>query len=459
MKKKFRIKKFTLVEMIIIVVVIALLTGIALPKFKGIQDNAKVSAMDQDLDTLEKATEEYNIHNGEYPLKSDKTSITNQTLLDTLDGIDDDGSEVYEIDMNKLKPYVEQLKYTDPTVDLYLYSTKTNIAINKQGKKDSDGVIHHILNGINLSSIYVEEFGANGNDEADDTEAIQKAVNSNYDIIKLSKGEYLVNKNIEIPSNKRIVGQGNESIIKLIGNSGNIDILTSKNTQNVALKNFKLDGNKDGYSDSSAWTTCVRFEKCTNLNFSDLTVTGGLIEGIYIYDSSNIRLNNLYTYENGYYRSDASGLHLDTSRNVTLSNLLTVNNGFHGLILSCTSNANINNVITKNNGWDGIRVQWESNSNNFSDIQSSNNSRGIYFTTNSNDNKIVKSIFDNNKFNGITLNVSEGIFLDTVYSMNNAQYGFYAIDSSDTATYNKLTFLNNGEGDYYLEGSATLTSK
>ena len=46
MKKKFNIKKFTLIELIIVIVVIGLLAGMSLPKFIGVTKDAKVAAMD-----------------------------------------------------------------------------------------------------------------------------------------------------------------------------------------------------------------------------------------------------------------------------------------------------------------------------------------------------------------------------------------------------------------------------
>lgn len=124
----------------------------ALPKFIGVERDAKVSAMDQDLDTLEKIVQLYNSDKGEYPLKATKVTISDQTLKDTLSKINDDSSEVYEIDIDKIKPYLERLKFNDSTADTYLYSTKTGTAINKQGKMDSNNNIHYILNtNVNLN--------------------------------------------------------------------------------------------------------------------------------------------------------------------------------------------------------------------------------------------------------------------------------------------------------------------
>lgn len=145
-EKKLNIKQFTLIELIIVIVVIGLLAGMALPKFIGVERDSKVAAMDQDLDVLEKAVQLYNSDKGEYPLKATKITISDQNLKSTLTKVNDDGSQVYEIDMDKIQSYLEKLKFTDPTTDTYLYSTKTGVAIYKQGKIDSNENIHYILN-------------------------------------------------------------------------------------------------------------------------------------------------------------------------------------------------------------------------------------------------------------------------------------------------------------------------
>ena len=145
LKSKLKTKQFTLIELIIVIVVIGLLAGMALPKFIGTTKDAKVSAMDQDLDVLEKAVDLYVSDNdGSYPFTGGKVSVTAQTLKDTLDTIGDDGSQVYTLDIDKLKPYITNLKYTG---EEYEYSTISNTAINPAGKIDSNGITHHILDG------------------------------------------------------------------------------------------------------------------------------------------------------------------------------------------------------------------------------------------------------------------------------------------------------------------------
>ncbi len=59
---------FTLLELMIVITIIALILGIALPRFKGIQDQGKIAKAKGELRTLQTAVESYYIHNSNtYP--------------------------------------------------------------------------------------------------------------------------------------------------------------------------------------------------------------------------------------------------------------------------------------------------------------------------------------------------------------------------------------------------------
>jgi ornithine carbamoyltransferase len=60
-------KGFTLIEMLIVIAVISILIGIALPRFKGMQDEGNIAKAKGELRTLQTAVESYRIHNTAYP--------------------------------------------------------------------------------------------------------------------------------------------------------------------------------------------------------------------------------------------------------------------------------------------------------------------------------------------------------------------------------------------------------
>ena len=57
------IRGFTLIEMMIVIVVIAILIGVLLPQFRGTQDEASIQRARSELRTLATAIESYYIHN------------------------------------------------------------------------------------------------------------------------------------------------------------------------------------------------------------------------------------------------------------------------------------------------------------------------------------------------------------------------------------------------------------
>lgn len=60
-------KGFTLIELLIVIAVISILIGIALPRFRGMQEEGKIAQAKGELRTLQTAMESYCIHNGSYP--------------------------------------------------------------------------------------------------------------------------------------------------------------------------------------------------------------------------------------------------------------------------------------------------------------------------------------------------------------------------------------------------------
>ncbi|MDP3730515.1 MAG: prepilin-type N-terminal cleavage/methylation domain-containing protein [Candidatus Omnitrophota bacterium] len=59
----FSRKGFTLLELLIVIAVIAILVGIALPKFKGMHDEGNIAKAKGELRTLQTAVESYIMHN------------------------------------------------------------------------------------------------------------------------------------------------------------------------------------------------------------------------------------------------------------------------------------------------------------------------------------------------------------------------------------------------------------
>ena len=78
--KRQRAMAFTLIEMMIVVMVIAILIGVLLPNFRGTQDEANTQRARSEMRTVATALESYYIHNSNaYP--SALTSLTTASPL------------------------------------------------------------------------------------------------------------------------------------------------------------------------------------------------------------------------------------------------------------------------------------------------------------------------------------------------------------------------------------------
>ncbi|MFA6320372.1 MAG: type II secretion system protein [Candidatus Omnitrophota bacterium] len=71
----FKKKGFTIIELLIVIAVIGILVGIALPRFRGMQDEGNIAKAKAELKTLQTAIESYYSHNSNvYP-----TALANMT--------------------------------------------------------------------------------------------------------------------------------------------------------------------------------------------------------------------------------------------------------------------------------------------------------------------------------------------------------------------------------------------
>ena len=72
MRKMWKKKEgFTLIELLIVVAIIGILAGIAIPNFLGARNRARISRVFADLRTIGTALESYYVDNTEYPSEDD----------------------------------------------------------------------------------------------------------------------------------------------------------------------------------------------------------------------------------------------------------------------------------------------------------------------------------------------------------------------------------------------------
>ncbi len=66
---------FTIVELLIVIVVIAILASVSVVAYAGIQNRARFSAAAVDLRAFHFAMEQYNLDNGRYPLHTNRSDV------------------------------------------------------------------------------------------------------------------------------------------------------------------------------------------------------------------------------------------------------------------------------------------------------------------------------------------------------------------------------------------------
>ncbi|AHB42029.1 Type II secretion system protein G [Candidatus Saccharibacteria bacterium RAAC3_TM7_1] len=101
MKSRWSQKGFTIVELLIVIVVIAILAAITMVAYNGIQQRARDAQRKSDITALVKALEIYYINNGSYPLSSGSTSI-NSSWSTTADSS-------WQNLVNQLTPYISSV--------------------------------------------------------------------------------------------------------------------------------------------------------------------------------------------------------------------------------------------------------------------------------------------------------------------------------------------------------------
>jgi general secretion pathway protein G len=96
---------FTLIELLLVLVILAVLAAVVVPKFTNRSKDAKIKAATTDISMLETALDAYEVDNGGYPSTQDGL----QALLEAPSG-----------EKNWKGPYIKKLP-TDPWGDPYIY--------------------------------------------------------------------------------------------------------------------------------------------------------------------------------------------------------------------------------------------------------------------------------------------------------------------------------------------------
>ena len=197
-----------------------------------------------------------------------------------------------------------------------------------------------ILGSIGNNIKNVKNYGATGDGITDDTVAIANAIAKldNGDTLYFPEGVYRVS-NINLKSDMKVQGDGWCSVIKLLDHTSDfhnncLNIVGTKSNQikNIFIRDIKLDGNR--WADGE-------YKQASTGDSADQR-----LDGIHIRFASDIYVENVWMYNNGYH-----GCIMTYATNVVLDNCKVTDNGFrpihgHTHIYNCR----VSNCLCENNG-------------------------------------------------------------------------------------------------------------
>lgn len=296
--------------------------------------------------------------------------------------------------------------------------------------------------------INVKDYGAVGDGITNDTTSIQNAIAAipaTGGTVFFPKGTYVVDEALTLTvDNTTILGEGWNSIIKFAGGlTVNTDMISSNGINGISILNIALDGNIANNPQATVYTTCVHILNGTGHRIFNVSATGGNIEGIYLYNTTDSFIDNLLANGNGEFRVDASGLHLDTCQDCVVSNVVSNNNGFHGIILSTCSNIQVNNCVLNDNGFNGFMVQTGCSYINGSNIEVNNNFRGLYLRDYSDLCTFSNVTGIGNDTSGVVLDQATAISISGITSRNNDEYGIRMLSPDDELTVSGFKYRDN----------------
>ena len=139
--KSFHIKGFTLVELLIVVIILAILAAIIVPQFSASTNDAKAAALQSNLANISSAIEFYYQEHGEYPGRNIATGATCVNGAAVTSG----GANSEDAFINQLTRYTDDdgLGCTgkDPTTFKYGPYLKGAIPDNPEGTNNTITVV------------------------------------------------------------------------------------------------------------------------------------------------------------------------------------------------------------------------------------------------------------------------------------------------------------------------------
>ena len=251
----------------------------------------------------------------------------------------------------------------------------------------STGSVARTVESKFKDSISVKDFGAVGDGSTDDTTKIQAALTaaSGSKNVYLPAGTYIVSTTIYIPSNTYFVGDGKNSVIKMVSSQGrNTTVVMTgfrnNKRENIVIQDMMIDFNRTRWAVTGGTQLSDAFNGTAGYTaYQDNDETA-----LSICYSENVLVRNVWAID-GYkhcidvqapsYRTGTDGATYDSqpSKNVTLENCYTSGAGDDNITTHHSTDINIIGCWSENPS--GVRVPQNSNC-----IEIDDGSRNVFVT-------------------------------------------------------------------------------
>lgn len=219
----------------------------------------------------------------------------------TIVGYDEDGAKVFKLfpegdDIPEFVPEVEDIPVVDEELDMASTRPIQNQAVAKALAGLQEGY-EKVYEAVAEHQVTPQMFGAIGDGEADDTEAIQEALR-NHRSVYIPEGVYMIRTStddtaeyndgegigVEIPSNTRLVMHPN-AVLKGIPNlSSRYRVLWATDSENIFISGGRIECDKESADGEHGHGLVLR--NCKNVTVENMKIYNALADCIVISGNS-----------------------------------------------------------------------------------------------------------------------------------------------------------------------------
>lgn len=302
---------------------------------------------------------------------------------------------------------------------------------------------NEVISEVNEKPVKVEGYvtpqmyGALGDGVADDTDAIQRAIDDAYQTkqeLYIPKGVYIIDpvKALHVKSGIKITGCGYNSVLKVKPETNVLNnIVKCESVNNVVIRDIRLDGNRNtlSKSDTESCNYGLYFGVCEDCTVQRVISSNFTGVGIHVYGSKNIKVDSCVSANNAYH-----GYEIEQCQMCVVSKCMAESNDRSGFVLNpgeVNFKGSTGNIITSSvsyaNGDYGVLVS------------AGNNHEAI--GTSTSENTITGNVLYKNMGYGVCLYDNSKILVSNNIIMKNGVDKYVAGVYLKNSSYN--TIINN----------------